>query len=109
MRYHIRGARKAVSREAAFRQAINMPVQGTDADLMKLAMIEVDALLPSLSSKSRLLLQVHDELVLEVPPDEVERVAKTIKQTMEQIREIGVPILVEAKAGPRWDEMKKII
>jgi DNA polymerase-1 len=96
-------------RAQAERMAINMPVQGTDADLMKLAMIEVDALLPSLSSKSRLLLQVHDELVLEVPPDEVERVAKTIKQTMEQIREIGVPILVEAKAGPRWDEMKKII
>ncbi|MBP9761987.1 DNA polymerase I [Patescibacteria group bacterium] len=96
-------------RAQAERMAINMPVQGTDADLMKLAMIEVDALLPSLSPKSRLLLQVHDELVLEVLPDELERVAKAIKQTMEQIREIGVPILVEAKAGPRWDEMKAII
>lgn len=92
-------------RAQAERMAINMPVQGTDADLMKLAMIEVDALLPSLSSKSRLLLQVHDELVLEVPPADVERIAKTIKQTMEQIRDIGVPILVEAKTGQRWDEL----
>ncbi len=92
-------------RAQAERMAINMPVQGTDADLMKLAMIEVDALLPSLSPKSRLLLQVHDELVLEVPPADVERIARTIKQTMEQIREIGVPILVEAKAGQCWDEL----
>lgn len=96
-------------RAQAERMAINMPVQGTDADLMKLAMIEVDAMLPTLSPKSRLLLQVHDELVLEVLPEEVERVAKAIKQTMELIREIGVPILVEAKTGACWDEMKPLI
>ena len=96
-------------RAQAERMAINMPVQGTDADLMKLAMIEVDAMLPTLSPKSRLLLQVHDELVLEVPPEDVERVATVVKQTMEQIREIGVPIRVEAKAGVRWDEMKPIL
>jgi DNA polymerase-1 len=96
-------------RAQAERMAINMPVQGTDADLMKLAMIEVDAMLPTLSPKSRLLLQVHDELVLEVPPEDVERVATVVKQTMEQIREIGVPIRVEAKAGVRWDEMKSIL
>ncbi len=92
-------------RAQAERMAINMPVQGTDADLMKLAMIEVDALLPTLSAKSRLLLQVHDELVLEVPPEDVTHVATTIKHTMEKIRDIGVPILVEAKTGMRWDEM----
>jgi DNA polymerase-1 len=96
-------------RAQAERMAINMPVQGTDADLMKLAMIEVDAMLPTLSPKSRLLLQVHDELVLEVPLEEVSRVAATVKQTMELIRDIGVPILVEAKAGLRWDEMTPLV
>lgn len=95
-------------RAQAERMAINMPVQGTDADLMKLAMIEVDALLPALSPESRLLLQVHDELVLEVPVKDVERVAETIKKTMEQVRDIGVPILVETKAGQRWDEMTSL-
>lgn len=92
-------------RAQAERMAINMPVQGTDADLMKLAMIEVDALLPALSPESQLLLQVHDELVLEVPTKDVERVARTIKTTMERIRDIGVPILVETKVGTHWDEM----
>ncbi len=96
-------------RAQAERMAINMPVQGTDADLMKLAMIEVDALLPALSPESRLLLQVHDELVLEVPPADLERVAKTVKTTMETIREIGVPIVVEAKSGTRWDEMNPLL
>ena len=96
-------------RAQAERMAINMPVQGTDADLMKLAMIKVDALLPALSSASRLLLQVHDELVLEVPITDIARVAATIKSTMEQIRDIGVPILVEAKAGPRWDELVPVV
>lgn len=96
-------------RAQAERMAINMPVQGTDADLMKLAMIEVDAILPILSPKSRLLLQVHDELVLEVPPEDVERVAASVKRTMEQIREIGVPILVEAKTGIYWDEMTPLL
>ncbi len=95
-------------RAQAERMAINMPVQGTDADLMKLAMIEIDAMLPALCPKARLLLQVHDELVFEVPPDDVTRVAKAVKIAMEQIRNIGVPILVEAKAGIRWDEMKPV-
>ncbi len=95
-------------RAQAERMAINMPVQGTDADLMKLAMIEVDALLPSISPKTRLLLQVHDELVFEVLPEEVEKVAKIVKETMQNIRDIGVPILVEAKSGDRWDEMRPL-
>jgi DNA polymerase-1 len=88
--------------------AINMPVQGTDADLMKLAMIEVDALLPALSPKSRLLLQVHDELVLEVPEEQVVEVASRVTELMEGVADIGCPIVAEAKYGPNWEDMKRI-
>lgn len=95
-------------RAAAERMAINMPVQGTAADLMKLAMIEVDAKLPQISSKSRLLLQVHDELVLEVPDAEVEKVANAIQDIMQNVEKIGVPIVVDAKVGENWEEMKGV-
>lgn len=95
-------------RAAAERMAINMPVQGTAADIMKLAMIEVDAKLPKISSGSRLLLQVHDELVLEVPEDEVETVAKAVQDLMQHVEKIGVPIVVDAKVGDNWEEMKKM-
>lgn len=93
---------------AAERMAINMPVQGTSADLMKLAMIKVADGLSEVSKDSRLLLQVHDELLLEVPKKEVQEVATYVKETMERIEEIGVPIVVDAKAGKNWEEMKEI-
>ncbi len=95
-------------RAQAERMAINMPVQGTDADLMKLAMIEVSKTLPAFSPRSRLLLQVHDELLLEVPEEEVEKVAAFIKDIMEQIEKVGVPIVVEAKEGGNWDTMQRV-
>lgn len=95
-------------RAAAERMAINMPAQGTAADLMKLAMIRVAERLASVSQDTRLLLQVHDELVLEVPEKDVERVATFVKETMESAAEIGCPILVEAKVGENWDEMNKV-
>jgi DNA polymerase-1 len=93
---------------AAERMAINMPVQGTSADLMKLAMIKVAEGLPDVSKDSRLLLQVHDELLLEVPKKDVQNVASFVKETMERIEEIGVPIVVDAKVGKNWQEMKEI-
>ena len=95
-------------RAQAERMAINMPVQGTDADLMKLTMIKIFDLLPSISPKTRMLLQVHDELMFEVPEDEVETVAAFVKDTMEHVEKMGVPIVVEAKAGTNWAEMKKV-
>ncbi|MFH1838784.1 MAG: DNA polymerase I [Patescibacteria group bacterium] len=95
-------------RAAAERMAINMPVQGTAADLIKLAMIEVDKRLPEISADTRMLLQVHDELVLEVPDKEVEKVAKEVAEIMQGVEKIGVPIVVDSKAGKNWDEMKKI-
>lgn len=95
-------------RAQAERMAINMPVQGTDADLMKLAMIEIHKRLPQWSPKSRLILQVHDELVFEVPEKEVKEMAKKIQDIMQSVEKIGVPIVVEAKAGNNWGEMEKI-
>jgi DNA polymerase-1 len=93
---------------AAERMAINMPVQGTAADLIKLAMIKVADGLPSISDGARLLLQVHDELLLEVPKKDVEQVASYVKQTMETIEDIGCPIIVDVKRGKNWEEMEKI-
>jgi len=95
-------------RAQAERMAINMPVQGTDADFMKLAMIKLHEELPSVSTKTRMLLQVHDELVFEVPDEELYVVADFVKKTMEQIEDIGGPIIVEAKAGSTWGGMKPL-
>jgi len=95
-------------RSQAERMAINMPVQGTAADLMKLAMIRVHEKLGGVSKDAKLLLQVHDELVLEVPEAEVKTVAAFVKDTMENIEKVGVPIQVDVKSGKNWDEMEKI-
>ncbi len=96
-------------RAASERMAINMPVQGTAADIMKSAMIKVHAELVSISKDSRMLLQVHDELVLEVPAIEVMKVAEKVKKIMEEAESIGCPIVVEAKQGDNWEEMSKIV
>ena len=95
-------------RAAAERMAINMPVQGTSADLIKLAMIEIAKELPSFSRVAKMLLQVHDELVFEVPENEVAKFAPRITEIMESVEKIGVPIVVEAKAGKNWEEMKRV-
>jgi DNA polymerase-1 len=95
-------------RSQAERMAINMPVQGTDADLMKLAMIEVAKELPHICPDARLLLQVHDELVLEVPNNKIKMVAAFVQETMQNVEKLSVPIVVDAKAGETWGEMKPV-
>lgn len=95
-------------RAQAERMAINMPVQGTEADLIKLAMIKLADELPRISKNSRMLLQVHDELVFEVPEKEVSKVAKEVLQIMEHVEKVGVTIDVEAKAGDNWEEMSPV-
>lgn len=95
-------------RSAAERMAINMPVQGTAADLLKLAMIRIAEALPGVSARSRMLLQVHDELVFEVPDAEVETVAAAVVERMQDAEKIGVRIVVDAKSGKNWDEMKRV-
>lgn len=96
-------------RAAAERMAINMPVQGTAADIMKLGLIRVAQQLHTVSSKSRILLQVHDELVLEVPEHEAKIVASSVKEWMSSVADIGCPILVEAHTGTNWEEMKSFL
>jgi DNA polymerase-1 len=96
-------------RSGAERMAINMPVQGTSADLIKLAMIEIHRVLSKISTETRMLLQVHDELVFEVPEHDVASVAEEIVDIMQSIEKIGVPIVVDAKQGKNWDEMEAVV
>lgn len=95
-------------RNAAQRAAINMPIQGTAADMLKLAMLEIAKHLPRVSPKSKMLLQVHDELVFEVPAKEAKKVAKLVKTAMENVYKLDVPIIANASAGPSWGTTKSI-
>lgn len=94
-------------RGAAERMAINMPVQGTAADLMKLAMIDVAQSLPKYSPKSTVLLQVHDELIVETPATEAEKVAEFLKTKMDKVVELSVPIETSVHWGKNWGEAKE--
>ncbi len=91
-------------RQAAERAAINAPMQGTAADLIKLAMIEVQHSLEKEKLRSRLVLQVHDELVLEVPQTEVETIRGLLHEKMVRVALLRVPLLVEVGVGDNWDE-----
>jgi DNA polymerase-1 len=101
-------------RAQAERMAVNAPIQGTQADVIKLAMIEADALIEKNGWRKdvRLLMQVHDELVFEVKADRAEEIARTLRSTMESVvdtkRLSGVPIAAEASVGENWGELTKI-
>ncbi len=97
-------------RLAAERAAINMPFQGTAADIMKLAMIRVNRRLPALEPAARMLLQVHDELLLESPDsrDRVAAVAEAVRAEMEAAYPLRVPLTVDAKVGANWRDMETI-
>ena len=86
------------------RSAANAPIQGSSADIIKIASIKIHELLQNY--QARLLLQVHDELIFEVPPQELEELQIQIKSVMENALELSVPLLVEAKAGDNWMEAK---
>ncbi|MBI4295746.1 MAG: DNA polymerase I [Chloroflexi bacterium] len=92
-------------REAAERMAINMPVQGTSADIIKVAMISLDREMTKLQLKSKMLLQVHDELVFEVPDDEVEEMRHLVPDIMTHAILLSVPLKVDIKTGKNWGEM----
>ena len=89
-------------RAAAERMAVNVPIQGTAADIYKLAMIAVDA---KLDGDSKLLLQIHDELIVETTTEKAEAVAQMLKVTMEQVYDIGVPLSVDVAVGKNWGEL----
>lgn len=91
-------------RQAAERAAINAPMQGTAADLIKLAMVQVQNWLEQNHLESRMLLQVHDELVLEVPNHELELVKNQLPLLMTEVATLKVPLLVEVGCGANWEE-----
>ena len=91
-------------RGAAERAAINAPMQGTAADLIKLAMIAVHDWLLRDGLKSKLIMQVHDELVFEVPDDELDRVKTEVPALMRNVAELKVPLLAEVGVGENWEQ-----
>ena len=88
------------------RVALNMPIQGTAADIIKLAMIKVRDKLLSEGLEARLVLQVHDELIVECPEGETERVKALLEGEMEHVVELALPLTAEAHAGRSWAEAK---
>ncbi|HDQ23082.1 MAG TPA: DNA polymerase I [Candidatus Uhrbacteria bacterium] len=90
---------------AAERMAINMPIQGTAADLIKMAMIKIHAKLPQISPNSKMILQVHDELVFEAPEKETAKVADFVKEEMETIYKFKCPIKADLEVGENWGEL----
>ncbi|GIP27834.1 DNA polymerase I [Paenibacillus sp. J23TS9] len=93
-------------RSFAERTAMNTPIQGTAADIIKLAMVHMDAALAEQKLKSRMLLQVHDELVFEVPEDELELMKKLVPETMEKALALSVPLKADVSYGMNWYEAK---
>jgi DNA polymerase-1 len=89
------------------RLAQNSPLQGSAADLIKIAMIRVHGALRAEGLSGRLLLQVHDELVLEAPPDEVDRVVGLVRTHMEGAAELSVPLVVDIGVGDNWLDAKR--
>ncbi len=92
-------------RSFAERAALNTPLQGTAADLIKLAMIEIARRLAAEGLCAKMILQVHDELLFEVPSNEIERVRALVKPAMEQVHPLKVPLVVDLKVGPNWRDM----
>jgi DNA polymerase-1 len=99
-------ARNKMVQSFARRMALNTPIQGTSADIIKLAMIKVADMLQTHHLQGRLLLQVHDELLLEVPRSELEETADIVKNCMENAFALKVPLLVSMKVGTNWYEMQ---
>ena len=101
-------ARNPSLRAAGERMAINMPIQGTAADIIKIAMIRLADRLRDEGLRARPLLQVHDELLLEVPRDEVDRLVPVLRETMEGAMPLDVPLTVDVKVGDDWEAMTPI-
>ena len=97
-------SRNATVRAAAERTAINTPVQGSAADLIKLAMVEVHGELQKRKLRTRLVLQVHDELVFDAPAEEVEAVSDIIRRCMTGVMTLAVPLKVDIGVGRNWLE-----
>ena len=95
-------SRNATARQGAERDAINTPIQGSAADLIKIAMVKVDAALRAARLRAKMVLQIHDELVFDVPKDEVEALEEIVRREMTSAYDFGVPLEVGIGAGPDW-------
>jgi len=95
-------------RARAEREAVNSPIQGSAADIIKLAMIELPDALRAAKLKGSMLLQVHDELVFEVPSAQLKKTAKMVQQVMQSAYKLKVPLKTDAKAGPNWEQMEPL-
>jgi DNA polymerase-1 len=87
------------------REAINAPIQGTAADIMKIAMIRLAPALQKADLHAKMLLQVHDEIVLEVPEGELHETARLVKEVMSKAYSLSIPLLTEARSGQNWGSM----
>jgi DNA polymerase-1 len=101
-------ARNSALRGAGERMAINMPIQGTAADIMKIAMIRLHERLRAERSGARMLLSVHDEVVFEVPRDELEGLVPVVREVMESAMRLDVPLDVDLKTGDNWESMSTL-
>ncbi|KZZ77584.1 hypothetical protein A3765_23110 [Oleiphilus sp. HI0130] len=97
-------ARNKMMQQAAERTAINAPMQGTAADIIKLAMINVEKALNTADVNAQMIMQVHDELIVEVAEPDVEQVAALLEKEMMDAAKLDVPLIVEAGIGDNWDE-----
>ena len=88
------------------REAINAPIQGTAADIMKIAMLKIPEALKNAGVSGKMLLQVHDEIVLECPKSELETTARVVQETMEAAYPLSIPLLTEARWGSSWGKMQ---
>ena len=93
-------------RSSGERMARNMPIQGTAADIMKLAMVNVHRRLKQEDLQAKIILQVHDEIIIECPEREANRVCEILRTEMEQVADLSVPLTVDAHIGKNWMEAK---
>jgi len=99
-------SKNANLRGFAERTAVNTPLQGTAADLIKIAMIRIDAALREQRLKSRMTLQVHDELLIELPPNELDTVKPLVKEQMEKVYPLDVPLVADIGVGTNWRDLE---
>jgi DNA polymerase-1 len=104
----LKGSLNVAIKNREEREAINAPIQGTAADIMKIAMIRIPPALAEAGLHGQMLLQVHDELVLECPQSELQETVRTVRQVMENVHPMSVPLTTEARWGRNWDELTVI-
>ncbi|MBN2047857.1 MAG: DNA polymerase I [Anaerolineaceae bacterium] len=104
---NLRDERNTNQRRREEREAINAPIQGTAADIMKLAMIKLGEALKTAPYDAKLLLQIHDELMLECPDHQIKETVQLVQEVMENTYQLSIPLLTEAKVGKNWAEMEQ--